>query len=147
MSETLRERLREDLNAARRERDKARTLLLTTTLSEVKNREIDLGRPATDAEVIEVVGRAIKTRREAAEQIRAGGRTELAEKEEREAEALGAYMPAQLEESEVRAIVRELVVAGAGGIGAVMGGLMPRIKGRFDGKEANRIAREELGQA
>jgi uncharacterized protein YqeY len=66
MSETLRDRLREDVNAARRERDKARTLLLTTTLSEVKNREIDLGRAATDAEVIEVVGRAIRTRREAA---------------------------------------------------------------------------------
>jgi uncharacterized protein YqeY len=145
MSETLRDRLREDLNAARRERDKARTLLLTTTLSEVKNREIDLGRPATDAEVIDVVGRAIKTRREAAEQIRAGGRAELAEKEEREAVALGAYMPEQLGEAEVRVIVRELVAGGAANLGAVMGGLMPHIKGRFDGKEANRIAREELG--
>jgi uncharacterized protein YqeY len=145
MSETLRDRLREDVNAARRERDKARTLLLTTTLSEVKNREIDLGRAATDAEVIEVVGRAIRTRREAAEQIRAGGRAELADKEEREAEALAAYMPEQLDEAEVRAIVKELVAGGAADIGAVMGGLMPRIKGRFDGKEANRIAREELG--
>jgi uncharacterized protein YqeY len=145
MSETLRDRLREDENAARRERDKARTLLLTTTLSEVKNREIDLGRAATDAEVIEVVGRAIRTRREAAEQIRAGGRAELADKEEREAEALAAYMPEQLDEAEVRAIVKELVAGGAADIGAVMGGLMPRIKGRFDGKEANRIAREELG--
>jgi uncharacterized protein YqeY len=145
MSETLRERLREYLNASRRERDKARTLLLKTTLSEVKNREIDLGRPATDAEVIDVVGRAIKTRREAAEQIRAGGRAELAEKEEREAVALGAYMPEQLGEAEVRVIVRELVAGGAANLGAVMGGLMPHIKGRFDGKEANRIAREELG--
>src|SRR5690606_29364032 len=101
MSELL-EKIRSDLNAARRERDKLRTLVLTTTLSEVKNRQIELGREPTDEDVRDVVGRAIKKRKEAAEQIRAAGRAELADKEEQEAKLLQQYMPAQLSEAEVR---------------------------------------------
>ena len=77
--------------------------------------------------------------------MRAAGRAELAEKEEREAELLDAYTPAAMTEDEVRAIVREAVAGGADTMGAVMGAIMPRIKGRFDGREANRIVREELG--
>ncbi len=145
MSETLKERLRADLNSARRARDRERTTLLTSTLSEVRNREIEAGSDATDADVVAVVGKAIKQRRESAEQMRAGGRPELAEKEEREAELLSGYLPEQLSEDEVRAMVRDAIAGGAGDIGSVMGRLMPRIKGRFDGREANRVAREELG--
>lgn len=145
MAETLLERLRADMNAARRERDKLRTLVLTTTLAEVKNRAIELRRDVTDADVIEVIGRAIKRRREAAEQIRAAGREELAAKEEQEAELLHTYMPAQLSEAEVRQFVRDAVAGGANTVGAVMSAVMPRVKGRFDGKETNRIVREELG--
>jgi uncharacterized protein YqeY len=144
MSE-LNERLRADLNNARRERDKARTLVLSRTLAELKNREIELGRAATNEEVVEVIGRAIKRRREAAEQIRAAGRPELADKEDQEAVLLTAYMPAQLSEAEVRGFVREAIAAGANNVGGVMSAVMPRVKGRFDGKETNRIVREELG--
>jgi uncharacterized protein len=144
MSE-LAERLRADLNAARRERDKLRTLVLSMTISEIRNREIELGREAADADVVEVVSRAMKRRREAAEQIRAAGREELAGREEAEAAILAAYMPAQLAEDEVRAIVREAIAAGATNVGAVMSAVMPRLKGRFDGRETNRIVREELG--
>jgi uncharacterized protein YqeY len=144
MAEML-ERLRADINAARRERDKLRTLVLTTTLAEVKNRAIELRRDVTDADVIDVIGRAIKRRREAAEQIRAAGREELAAKEEQEAELLHTYMPAQLSEAEVRQYVREAVAAGANTVGAAMSAVMPRVKGRFDGRETNRIVREELG--
>jgi uncharacterized protein YqeY len=143
MSE-LGDRLRADATAARRERNKLRTLVLTTTLSELKNREIELGRAATDEEVIEVVARAVKQRREAAEQIRAGGRIETAEREEQEAVILQAYLPPALGEDEVRAMVREIVDGGASAIGAVMGQLVPRIKGRYDARDANRIVREVL---
>jgi len=145
MSDSLKERLRTDLNAARRERDKLRILLLTTTLADVRNREIELGRDAADADVVEVVGRAIKRRREAAEQIRAAGRVELADREEQEAEQLSVYLPPQLDEGTVRDLVKAAVAAGATSVGAVMGAIMPRIKGVFDGREANRIVREELG--
>lgn len=141
----LSDRLRNDLNSARRERDKLRTLVLTMTLSELRNREIELGREASEEEVIEVIGRAVKRRREAAEQIRAAGRLELAAKEEKEAELLTGYLPAQLDEEEVRQYVREAIAGGATNVGAVMSAVMPRVKGRFDGRETNRIVREELG--
>lgn len=144
MSELL-ARLRTDLNDARRERDKLRTLVLTTTLSEVKNRQIELGREPTDEDVTEVVSRAIRKRREAAEQIRAAGRTDLADREEQEAALLMPYMPAQLSEAEVRQLVKDAIAGGANNVGAVMGAIMPRVKGRFDGRETNRIVREELG--
>jgi uncharacterized protein len=139
------DRLRADLNTARRERDKLRTAVLSMTLSELRNREIEMGREAVDADVIEVVGRAMKRRREAADQIRQAGRPELAEKEEAEAAILMAYMPAQLGEDEVRGMVRDAIAGGATNVGAVMSAIMPRLKGRFDGKETNRIVREELG--
>ncbi|HEY8469996.1 MAG TPA: GatB/YqeY domain-containing protein [Longimicrobiales bacterium] len=145
MAAELKERIRADLNAARRERDRLRTELLTTTLSDIRNREIELGHELSDEETIEVISRAIKRRQEAAEQMRAGKREELAEKEEREAALLSAYLPPPLDEAEVRALVREAIAGGAKSIGEVMGRIMPRIKGRFDGREANRIVREELG--
>lgn len=145
MGTTLRERLREDLNAARRAREKQRLQVLSMTVAELKNREIELGRDAADEDVVEIVNRAIKKRREAAEQMRAAGRGELADNEEAEAAVLIGYLPAQLDEAAVRALVRAAVAAGAGDIGAVMGRVMPALKGRFDGREANRIVREELG--
>lgn len=139
------EKLRADLNSARRERDKLRTGVLSMTLSEIKNRQIEMGREPTDEDVTEVVGRAIKKRREAAEQIRAVGRADLADREEQEAGLLIQYMPAQLSETEVRQLVKDAIAGGAGNIGAVMGAIMPHVKGKFDGRETNRIVREELG--
>lgn len=144
MSSPLKRRLQADLDAARRARDKARTLVLSTTLSEVRNREIDTGSEADDDDVTTVVSKAIKQRRDAAEQMRAGGREDLATKEESEAEVLADYLPEGLSDDEVRAMIREIVADGADAMGAVMGRLMPRIRGRFDGKEANRLVREEL---
>jgi uncharacterized protein len=144
MSELL-DRMRADLNSARRERDRQRTLVLSMTLSEVKNLQIELRREPADADVIEVVGRAVKRRREAAEQIRAAGRAEMADREEQEAAILTGYLPEQLTEEEVRVLVRDAVAGGAANVGAVMAVVMPRLKGRFDGREANRIVREELG--
>lgn len=144
MAETLKERIRSDLNEARRSKDKLRTTVLSTVLSEIRNKEIEEGRDATDQDVIGVVAKAIKQRHEAAGQMRDAGRSELADKEEREAELLDAYTPESMTEDEVRAMVREAIAAGADDMGAVMGQLMPRIKGRFDGREANRVVREEL---
>lgn len=145
MSETLKERIRGDLNDARRSKDKLRTTVLTTVLSEIRNKEIELGEEATDQDVIGVVAKAIKQRNESAEQMRDAGRQELAEKEEKEAEILDAYTPESMSEDAVRSLVQEIIASGANNMGAVMGALMPKIKGRFDGKEANRIVREELG--
>ena len=141
----LETRIRDDLNTARRARDKQNTTLLSTILSEIKNQKIEAGHELSDAEVTDVLTRAIKKRREAAEQMRAGQRTELAETEEREAATLTGYLPPQMSEADVRQLVREAVAGGAANVGAVMKEIAPQIKGRFDGKEANRIVREEIG--
>ena len=144
MSAPLKNRLQSDLNESRKAREKLRTLVLSMTLSELRNREIEMGAEADEAEVLSVITKAVKRRKEAAEQMTAGGREELAEKEQQEAEILSKYLPEGLSEGEVRNIVREILAKGPKEMGPVMGQLMPRLKGRFDGKEANRIVREEL---
>ena len=146
MSSPLKNRLQHDLIEARKGREKLRTLVLSTTLSELRNREIELGKEADDAEVLAVVTKAVKRRKEAATQMRSWEREELAEKEDSEAEMLSAYLPEGLSEAEVRDIVTEIVGEGVREMGPVMGRLMPRLKGRFDGKEANRIVREVLAE-
>jgi len=143
---SLQSKIRDALNQARKERDRLRTVALSTILSEMRNREISAGRDADDQMAEEVVARGIKQRRESAEQMRSGGREELAQKEDEEAEVLTRFLPPQLDEDEVRFIVRELMSEGSVEMGPVMGRLMPRIRGRFDGKEANRIVREELAR-
>lgn len=145
MAEPLKDRIRTDLNEARRAKDRLRTTVLTTVLSEIRNKEIEQGRDATDEDVIGVVARALKQRQEASQQMRDAGRAELADKEDREAEILDAYTPESMTDDQVRTLVRDAIASGADNMGAVMGQLMPRIKGRFDGREANRIVREELG--
>ena len=143
MSEsTLKHSLREDMNAARRRQDKDRARLLSTILSDVKNKEIEVGHELDDAETVEVLAKALKLRKEAAESMES--RPELAEKELAEVEILKGYMPPQLGEEEIRQIVQETVDGGASNMGAVMGAVMPKVKGRADGREVNRIVREVL---
>src|SRR5690606_9309415 len=138
MAESLKELLRDDLNAARKAREKLRTTVLSTFLAEIRNREIEIGGEAPDAEVESLLTTAIKRRREAAEQMRAGNREELAAKEDEEAVLLQVYLPPQLEETEVTAMVEEAIRNGAADLGSVMKAVMPGVKGRFEGKELNR---------
>lgn len=140
----LAERLRAAMNEARKQRDQARTLLLSTILSEVKNREIELNRPPTDDETVEVLRRGIKKRRESVEAYEKAGRTERANTEKAEITALQEFMPAAVPPEEIRAAVRAVIAAGANDLGKVMGAIMPRFKGRADGKVINQIVREEL---
>ena len=144
MSEDLKTRLRSDLALARKARNRLGTVVLTTLLSDLRNREIEIGGEVGDEEVQAVVAKAIKQRRDSAQQMLEGGRPELAEKESEEAAMLQSYLPPALSESEVRAMVREAIDNGATEMGAVMGRIIPRIRGRFEGKEANRLVREEL---
>ena len=136
--------LRAAMNAARKAQDKDRTLVLGTILANLKNREIDLRRPATDEEVVEVLRKGIKIRREAIEQYQAGGRTDLADAEQAQIAVLEEFLPPAVDPEEIRAAVREVIAGGAKDLGKVMGQIVPRYKGRADGKLINQIVREEL---
>lgn len=143
MSELL-GRLQHDLNAARKAREKPATLLLSTMLSDVKNRQIEARRDLTDDEVQDVLRKGIKRRRESVEMYEKGGRQDLADRERWEVAQLEQYLPARIGDDEVRAAVRAAIGAGAANLGAVMGRVMPQLKGRADGGTINAIAREEL---
>jgi|SRR5882762_3666398 len=143
-AQSLADRLRAAMNEARKQRDQARTLLLSTILSDIKNREIELKRAPTDDETAEVLRRGIKKRRESVEIYEKVGRTEAAAAETAEIKALEAFLPAALPPEEIRAAVREAIAGGATDMGKVMGAVMPQFKGRADGKLVNQIVREEL---
>lgn len=145
MSELL-ARLQGDLNSARKSQDKAGTLLLSTVLSEVKNKKIELRREPVDADVIDVLRKSIKRRRESVEMYTKGARKDLADKEMAEAAALEKYLPAQVSDDELRAAVRAAIAGGATQIGAVMGKVLPQFKGRAEGGTINAIAREDLSK-
>ncbi|HJR62716.1 MAG TPA: GatB/YqeY domain-containing protein [Gemmatimonadaceae bacterium] len=142
----LSSRIQSDLNAARKAQDKPATLLLGTILADIKNRRIELRRDLTDDDVLDVLRRGIKRRRESVEMYEKGGRTDLVEKERAEISALEMYLPAGASDDEVRRVVRDAIAAGARNIGAVMGAVMPRFKGRAEGATINAIAREELSK-
>jgi uncharacterized protein YqeY len=145
MSE-LHARLQGDLNASRKAQDKAATLLLGTVLSEVKNRRIELRRDPNDDDVIDVLRKAIKKRRESIEMYDKAGRADLADKERSEAQALEKYLPPQVSDEEIRTAVRAAISSGAANIGAVMGKVIPQFKGKAEGGTINAIAREELSR-
>ncbi len=133
--------------AARKAQDRLRSLVLGTLLSELKNRELEVARPLGDADVVEVVRKAVKRRREAVEAFTAGGRAELAEREREEAAMLEAYLPPAVDPEEIRAAVRAALATGVTAIGPLMGKVAPLFKGRADGSVVNTIAREELARA
>ncbi len=143
----LLQRLQADQAAARRAQDKDRVLLLGVTISEIRNREIELRRALTDDDVVDVIRKGIKKRRESVDMYKNAGREELANKEHAEAVALELYLPAQVDPEIVRAAVREAIANGAANIGAVMAAVMPRFKGTADGSMINSMAREELAKS
>jgi len=143
-AQSLADRLRAAMNEARKQRDQARTLLLSTILSDIKNREIELNHTPTDDETAEVLRRGIKKRRESVEMFEKGGRPELAATEAAEIKALEGFLPAAVSADEIRVVVREAIAGGASDMGKLMGAVMPKFKGRADGKVVNQIVREEL---
>jgi uncharacterized protein len=139
-------RLQADLTTARKAQDKPGTLLLGTILADIKNKKIELRRDLTDEDVVEVLRKGIKRRRESIEAYDKGGRADLSDKERAEVTALEQYLPAQVGDHEIRAAVRAAIAGGAANIGAVMGKVMPQFKGRDEGGTINAIAREELAE-
>lgn len=136
--------LQSDLTAARKAQDKSLTLLLGTLVSDVKNRQLEVNRELTDDDVIDVLRKGIKKRRESVEMYEKGGRQDLAAKEREEVTLMERYLPAQAGADEIRAAVRTAIAGGATNMGAVMGKVVPQFKGRAEGGTINAIVREEL---
>jgi len=132
------------MNEARKRRDQARTLLLSTILSDVQNRELELNHPASDDEAADVLRRGVKRRRESIEQYEKGRREDLAARERAEVQMLEEFLPAAVPPEEIRAAVRAAIAGGANALGPLMAKIMPQFKGRADGKLVNQIVREEL---
>ena len=139
-------KMQDELNISRKAKDKTRTLLLSTIISDVKNKRIELMRDLTDDDVIDVIRKGIKRRRESIEIFDKANRRELADKERAEAAALEKFLPAGVSDDELRAAVRAAIAGGAANIGAVMGKVMPQFKGRAEGGTINSIAKEELAR-
>ena len=138
------DQLQSDLTTARRAQDKPLTLLLGTLVSDVKNRQLEVNRDLTDDDVVEVLRKGIKKRRESVEMYAAGGREDLAAKEREEVAVMERYLPAQASEDDIRAAVRAAIAGGAANMGAVMGKVVAQFKGRAEGGTINAIVREEL---
>jgi uncharacterized protein YqeY len=105
-----------------------------------------LRRDPNDDDVVDVLRKSIKRRRESAEMYTKGDRRDLADKETAEAAALEKYLPAQVSDDDLRTAVQAAIAGGAKQIGAVMGKVLPQFKGRADGSRINAIAREELAR-
>ena len=128
----------------RRAHDRAATLLLGTIVSDIKNREIELRRDLVDDDVIDVLRRGIKRRRESIEMFTTGNRPDLATTEAAEVTRLEHYLPAQVAADDIRAAVRAAIAAGATNMGAIMGQVMPSFKGRAEGGQISAIVKEEM---
>jgi uncharacterized protein YqeY len=145
----LKDRLAEEIKDALRSGQKVRLGTLRLLSASVKNREVELRRPVTDEEFLEVVAREVKRRNEAIEAYESAGREDLVAREREEREVLRVYLPEQLTDEETDALVGEAIAAtGATSIkelGKVMGYVMGKAKGRVDGGSVQQKARARLG--
>ena len=143
----LLERVQSAMTASRKAQSKDRTLVLGTVLSNLKNREIELGRALTDADAVEVLRKGVKTRRESIEQYDKAGRLDLSRVEQDQIKVIEEFLPADIDPEEIRVAVRAAIAAGGTDIGKVMAQVMPAFRGKADGKVINQIVREELQRA
>jgi uncharacterized protein YqeY len=144
------EQIETDLRTAMKARDPETVATLRLVLAAIKNARVSAGRSGdvSDAEMTDILAKQGKQRSEAAAAYRDGGRDELADKEERELAIIQRYLPAALDDDELAAIVDQAVAetgaSGPGDLGAVMSAVMPKVKGRADGKRVNAMVRARL---
>lgn len=145
---SLAERLQTDMKEALRGRDTVRLETIRSVRGAVRNREIEEGRSLDDAGIVRVIRGLAKQRSEAAEQYRAGGREELAQREEAERAILESYLPAGPSEAEmeaaVRAVIDEVGATGPKDLGKVMKPALERLGPAADGRQVNAVARRLL---
>ena len=144
----LKERLKADMKEAMKAKDKIKLSTIRMINSLIKNAEIEKRGELTDEEIIQLLMKYAKQRKESIEMYEKGGRQDLVEKEKAELAVVESYLPKQMSEEEIREIVKETIEeVGASSIkdmGKVMKAVMPKVKGRADGSVVNRIVKELL---
>ncbi len=147
-SVALKDRITEDMKAAMRARDAGRLSAIRLLQAAVKQKEVDERIVADDAEVLAIVEKLIKQRRDSIEQFAKAGRTDLVDKEKAELELLSGYLPQQLSDAELQAAVDAAVAesgaTGAQAMGKVMALLKPRLAGRADMGKASALVKQRL---
>lgn len=149
----MKQRLHDDMTAALKARDEIRKSTLRMALTAVTKAEVagKEARELSDTEIVDVLSSEAKKRRESVVAYREAGRAELAEKEQAEADILAEYLPEQLTEDEIKALVTEAIAStgaaelGPRGIGKVMGALQPKTKGKADGAILSAEVKRQLG--
>ena len=146
----LKETLRSDLTEAIRSRDELKSGTIRMVLTAITNEEVSgkEARTLNDAEIITVLSREAKKRREAAEAFTIGGRADRAERETLEGEIIASYLPAALSEDEIKSIIAQAIVetgaSGPAGMGQVMKTVAPKIAGRADGSTVSALVKAAL---
>ena len=146
---TLREQIQEDLTNAMKAREELKVSALRMLKADIMKFEVSgAKKEATDEDIIGIIQKQVKQRKDSEEQFRAGDRAEMADKESNEAKILMSYLPEQMSEDQVREIIKstiqEIGVTSKADMGKVMGAVMPKLKGKADGKIINKIVMELL---
>jgi len=146
--ECIKDRITQDMKKALAAKDKVKLSVTRLLKSEIRYKEIEKGSELSDDEIISVLSSSVKRHKDSIEQFEKGGREDLAAQEISELEIIWEYMPKQLEEDELSQIVDEAIketdVSGPSGLGKVMKMVMPKVKGRADGKRVNELALSKL---
>lgn len=144
----LKETISKDFITAYKAKETEKISVLRMLQSAIKNAEIDSKKELDDAQVVEIITKQTKQRKDAIDQYQKGGRADLVEKEQKELDIISVYMPKQLTEEEVVSIVKKAIAdTGAqnkSDMGKVMGAIMPQVKGKADGSLVSRIVSNEL---
>ncbi len=145
---SLKEQLTNDMKEAMKNHEKDRLAVIRMVRGAIRQQEIDGQKELGDEDVIAVLSKEVKMRKDSLEEFKKGGREDLVEKTQAEIDVLMPYLPAQLSEEEVRELVKAAVeqtgATTGKDMGKVMGVLMPKVKGRADGKMVNTIVRSFL---
>ncbi|GKS10150.1 hypothetical protein YDYSY3_11500 [Paenibacillus chitinolyticus] len=145
---SLSERLNDDMKQAMKSQDKFTLSVIRMVKASIKNIEIDQRRTIDDNEVLDVLNREVKQRKDSLQEFKNAGRDDLADSLHAEIDILMKYLPQQLTEEEVSAIVKQTIqevgASSKADMGKVMSALMPKVKGRADGKLVNQLVQQNL---
>ena len=144
----LSERLNDDMKQAMKDKDKFKLTTIRMIRASIKNAEIDLKRSLEDSEVLDILSREIKQRKDSLQEFNKAGRDDLAKDVAAEIDIIGVYLPEQLTEEEIKSIVLQTIqetgASSKAEMGKVMTALIPKVKGRADGKLVNTIVQQSL---